>query len=203
MALSRQKPWTAEHSAPELILTNANVIDVERGEVLRNHHLHLKDGKIISIDSIEPSSASAVKADVGSKYICPGLIDCHVHLTATPGESRIRDLYEAHPDTIALRSTWTAKQMLLRGFTSARDTCGATYALRDAIAEGLIPGPRLFISGKALSQTGGHGDFRLPHQDSSVKCCGGNIPGLARVCDGVPACLEAARDELRQGELKQ
>lgn len=89
--------------------------------------------------------------------------------------------------------------MLLRGFTTVRDTAGASYALRDAIAEHLVVGSRLFISGKALSQTGGHGDLRLPYEDASYKCCGGHTPGISRVCDGVPACLEAARDELRQG----
>ena len=111
----------------------------------------------------------------------------------------MRDLYDAHPDTIAFRTAWNAKQMLLRGFTTVRDTGGANAALKDAIAEGLVPGPRLFISGKALSQTGGHGDLRQPYQDESFKCCSGHPPGWARICDGVPACLEAARDELRRG----
>lgn len=77
-----------------------------------------------------------------------------------------------------------------------RDCCGASYALRDAIAEHLIPGPRVFISGKGLSQTGGHADLRPAHQQ---QCCPSHQPGFGRICDGVPACLEAARDELRQG----
>ncbi|KAF7597083.1 hypothetical protein BBP40_010557 [Aspergillus hancockii] len=89
--------------------------------------------------------------------------------------------------------------MLLRGFTTVRDTGGADAALRDAIAEGLLSGPRLFIVGKALSQTGGHGDFRATYQGDEHKCCGGHSPSLARVCNGVPECLEAVRDELRQG----
>ena len=90
-------------------------------------------------------------------YVLPGLIDCHVHLTATAGEATMKDLYSAHPNAIAYRTAWNAKQMLLRGFTTVRDTAGADFALREAIAEGLVPGPRLFIAGKALSQTGGHG----------------------------------------------
>lgn len=89
--------------------------------------------------------------------------------------------------------------MLRRGFTTVRDTGGADYALRQAIEEGLVQGPRVFIAGKALSQTGGHGDLRQAYQGASFKCCDSGTPGFARVCDGVPACLEAARDELRQG----
>lgn len=63
----------------------------------------------------------------------------------------------------------------------------------------MLPGPRLFIAGKALSQTGGHGDNRASYQDTDLKCCGGYQLGLSRVCDGVPECLTAARDELRKG----
>ena len=108
-------------------------------------------------------------------------------------------MFDAHPDTLAYRTAWGLKQTLLRGFTTIRDCAGANYALRDAVAEGLIEGPRLFIAGKALSQTGGHGDLRTQHQGDDFKCCGGHGPGFARICDGVPACLAAARDELRMG----
>ena len=117
----------------------------------------------------------------------------------TPGNAALKDLYAASPNAIAYRTAHVAREMLLRGFTTARDTGGADAALREAIAEGLIPGPRLFIAGKALSQTGGHGDFRASYQGSEHKCCGGHSPSLARVCDGVPECLNAVRDELRQG----
>ena len=85
--------------------------------------------------------------------------------------------------------------MLKRGFTSVRDCGGASLALKEAIEEGVIPGPRLFIAGKALSQTGGHGDVRGAHNTS--QCCSG-LP-IARRCDGVPSCLLASREELRQG----
>ena len=89
--------------------------------------------------------------------------------------------------------------MLLRGFTTVRDTGGSNASLRAAIAENLIPGPRLFIAGKALSQSGGHADLRAAWQGDEFKCCDARTPGFGRICDGVPACLEAARDELRRG----
>ena len=205
MSLPRQKPWMPEGDQPDLVFTNANVVDVSGNSTLSNCTVHISGGNIKSITALGdtmPSSRDDTTAaiDLKGKYLCPGLIDCHVHLTAAAGGATVRDLFAAHPSTLAYRTAWNAKQMLLRGFTTARDTAGADFALRDAIAEGLVVGPRLFIAGKALSQTGGHGDLRMPYEDDSFKCCGGNhAPGIARICDGVPECLAAARDELRQG----
>ena len=204
MPVPRQKPWLPQRGPVDLVFTNANVIDITSNATLTNRTVHVSNGKISSISAGEdakcPMAASETSVvDLKGKYLMPGLIDCHVHLTATAGGATMRDLFDAHPNTVAYRTVWNAKQMLLRGFTTVRDTSGADFALREAIAEGLVPGPRLFIAGTALSQTGGHGDLRLPHQDDSFKCCGGNGPGIGRVCDGVPECLAAARDELRKG----
>lgn len=202
MSMSHIKPWMPQRNAPRILFRNATIIDVKKGETKLKYSVMIEDGNIRAISPSNvplgiPLDTSVIEAD--GKYICPGLIDCHVHLTANAGQSTMRELFAAHPNAIAYRTVYNAKQMLLRGFTTARDTGGADYSLRDAIAEGLVAGPRLFISGKALSQTGGHGDLRTPYQGAEFKCCGGHVPGFARVCDGVPAALEAARDELRQG----
>ena len=202
MAWEQQKPWILQDGPKDLILKNANVIDVLGGTTLSRRTVHLSEGKISSITTDKdekPSDTSKTKhVDLKGAYLCPGLIDCHVHLTAAPGQSSVRELFSLDPTSSAYRTAWNAKQMLLRGFTTVRDTAGADYALREAIAEGLLPGPRLFICGKALSQTGGHGDLRPRHEDGPVCSCA-HTPGIARLCDGVPACLEAARDELRKG----
>jgi imidazolonepropionase-like amidohydrolase len=93
--------------------------------------------------------------------------------------------------------------MLMRGFTTVRDAGGAEPALAAAVEEGLAPGPRLFTSGRALSQTGGHGDFRrrsdhlAPPLDACA--CSFRIGALARVVDGVDAVRKAAREELQMG----
>lgn len=194
------KPWALD-AAPDIVFSNAKIIDPESATISEPSSVWLSGGTIKAITSQTFSDFKDGPDDIDleAKYQCPGLIDCHVHLSVSAGETRIRDLWSAHRDTLAWRTAWNAKQMLLRGFTTARDNGGATFALRDAINEGLIAGPRLFIAGKALSQTGGHGDMRLPHEDDSVKCCSGHGPNLARVCDGVPQCLAAARDELRMG----
>ncbi|KAJ5670650.1 uncharacterized protein N7477_006013 [Penicillium maclennaniae] len=108
-------------------------------------------------------------------------------------------MFSASPNSIAYRTAFVAREMLLRGFTTARDTGGADFALREAITEGLVMGSRPFIAGKALSRTGGHGDFRANYKGDEIKCCGGHSIYLSRICNGVPECLNAARDELRQG----
>ncbi|KAJ5797370.1 uncharacterized protein N7503_006666 [Penicillium pulvis] len=195
------KPWLPQTAAPEIIFYNANVVDVEAGIVISNSTVHIKNGRIAGVttgDAAKPSTGPNT-VDLMGQYICPGLIDCHVHLTATPGSSSLKEIFAASANSIAYRTSFVAREMLLRGFTTARDTGGADYALREAISEGLIMGPRLFIAGKALSQTGGHGDSRANYQGDEYKCCGGHSVNLSRVCNGVPECLSAARDELRQG----
>jgi imidazolonepropionase-like amidohydrolase len=203
MSLPPLKPWLPQNPPPSVQFINCKIIDVDQGAIRKEDSLHISDGKVTHIG--EPHSESLNRSakktaiNVERYFLCPGLIDCHVHLTANSGQATMRDLFAAHPNTIAYRTTWNAKQMLLRGFTTVRDTAGADASLREAIAEGLVQGPRLFIAGKALSQTGGHGDLRAAYQGDEHRCCGGHTPGLARICDGVPACLEAARDELRKG----
>jgi len=89
--------------------------------------------------------------------------------------------------------------MLHRGFTTVRDLGGATYALVQAIEQGLIEAPRLIICGKALSQTGGHADFRGRYDNRDPDYQTRRLGSLGRICDGVEALRAAARDEIRQG----
>ena len=201
----QQKPWLPHSPSLSLLLTDCVIVDPESGDVQSNRTIHVQNGKIASVSigasHDEPARDKTVSSiKLGGLFVCPGLIDCHVHLTAVAGQLGMKELYSASPNVIAYRTVYNAKKMLLRGFTTVRDTGGADFALKEAIAECLIPGPRLFISGRALSQTGGHADLRQPWQGSSFKCCGGpDQPSFGRVCDGVPECLIAARDELRKG----
>lgn len=100
--------------------------------------------------------------------------------------------------TLLLLAFSIVREIVKRGFTTVRDCGGAGLALKEALNEGLIPGPRLFISGHAISQTGGHGDLRAS-KDEEYQCCGGNIRSFGRIADGVEQCLHAAREEIRQG----
>jgi imidazolonepropionase-like amidohydrolase len=192
------KPWIPPEQ-DSLVFRNAKVVDTLNAKTDNVKEVFVSKGKFVSAQDVK-EHWNFQEVNLENEYfLCPGLIDCHVHLTANAGQESMRELFQASSNAIAYRTTWNAKQMLRRGFTTVRDTGGADYALRQAIEEGVIQGPRVFIAGKALSQTGGHGDLRQAHQGDAFRCCDSTIPGFARVCDGVPACLEAARDELRQG----
>jgi imidazolonepropionase-like amidohydrolase len=195
------KPWK-----PQLqntyIFKNANLVDPVSGTILSNRTVKISSGLINFVtptekDYIIVPSTSEFTIDLTGKYLCPGLIDNHVHISAVPGEKNLGDLFGLDVTISTIRQPYVCQQMLRRGFTSVRDCGGATLALKEAISEGLIQGPRLFIAGHALTQTGGHGDPRGPHNHDD--CCGGTVMALGRLCDGVPECIKAAREELRTG----
>jgi len=99
-------------------------------------------------------------------------------------------------------ATVDARDMLMRGFTSVRDMGGNTFGLKQAIDEGLVPGPRIYPSGPMISQTGGHGDFRFPNQDNPRFGGERSAPDREnefRQVDGVPDMLAAVRENLRHG----
>ncbi|RMY20056.1 hypothetical protein D0867_04278 [Hortaea werneckii] len=199
---SNIKPWL--RPAPRsLSLINANVIDVVDGTVRGNSIVTLVGG---FIESIKDSSKANIETaqqrgnqlvDCRQNYVCPGLIDCHVHLMAVPGFADLSKAFANPNDVSVLRQPYVCAQMLQRGFTSVRDCGGAMFALKEAIEDGVFPGPRLFIAGHALSQSGGHADFRSSHDHSM--CCGGTTTGLGRVCNGVSECMQAVREEIRSG----
>lgn len=194
------KPWTPPRQK-DYVFTHATIIDVTDGSLHSDRSIHLSNGLIKIITSSADTKdlpKGAIKVDMTGKFLCPGLIDCHVHLATPPGEEGLKDTMHQDPNTSLLRQPWLARQMLNRGFTTIRDCGGAGLALKEAIAEGLHVGPRLFISGHGISQTGGHGDVRSS-KDAEYECCGGHSKGLGRIADGVEQCLHAAREELRQG----
>jgi predicted amidohydrolase YtcJ len=107
MPLPRRKPWVPEHGPADLIFTNAKVIDIASNATLTGRTVHVSGGKILAISASEDDKAQAASGktvvDLKGKYLMPGLIDCHVHLTATAGGATMRDLFDAHPNTIAYR----------------------------------------------------------------------------------------------------
>ncbi|WP_231502511.1 amidohydrolase family protein [Herbaspirillum sp. RV1423] len=129
----------------------------------------------------------------------PGMIDCHVHVIASVANLGTNGRL---PNTFAvLRAVPILNGMLRRGFTTVRDAGGADFALARSIEDGVIAGPRLFIAGKALSQTGGHGDFRDRFDNSDPDPCGccRNLGAIGRIVDGVDEVRKAVREEMRGG----
>lgn len=141
-----------------LILKNARVLDADHEHNDGRYSIVINGDTIREVTREPVQSSGAQVIDVGGKTVMPGMIDCHAHVIASVAHlgnnSRL-------PNTFAvLRAVPILAGMLNRGFTTVRDAGGADYALSRSIEDNVIAGPRLFVAGKALSQTGGHGDFR-------------------------------------------
>ncbi len=181
-------------SSDALVLTNAVVCDVEAATLVPDQNIVVADGAIQEIGSSATADGARV-VDTGGRVVIPGLIDAHVHVTATTADLAAQAEYS--PVYVAAQASRTLRGMLERGFTTVRDVGGADYGLAAAVEEGLWPGPRVVFGGKALSPTGGHADMRGPgrHLVENHQCC----PGIGLVCDGVDAVRRAAREQLRTG----
>ena len=198
------KPWL--RPAPKsYIFVNASLVDVADGLIRKGVTVRTRDGKIESVTAADGAGSTtqgddeAIIIDCSGRFLCPGLIDSHVHLMAVPGFNDLSAAF-GNPDHVSLlRQPYVCAQMLHRGFTTVRDCGGALLAIKEAIADGVFPGPRLFIAGHALSQTGGHADYRGPHDHSSICCGGSTTTGLGRLCNGEAECMAAVREEIRTG----
>jgi imidazolonepropionase-like amidohydrolase len=180
------------------VLRNASLLDLEQGKLIDGMGVVVIDGKIVDVDrAIKPPAATDAVYDVRGQTLMPGLIDCHVHVMA----SHINlGLTARMSNAIGVISALPImKGMLQRGFTTVRDAGGADYSLAQASETWMIDAPRIFPSGKALSQTGGHGDFRARSDQLETCACHFRIANIARVVDGVDDVRRAARDELTKG----
>ncbi|HKR72465.1 MAG TPA: amidohydrolase family protein [Streptosporangiaceae bacterium] len=174
------------------LFTNGLFLDVGAA-TYREGDLQVDDGIIAEAGS--PLPPDARRTDLAGAYVLPGLIDSHVHIMASTADfaelARWPVTYNAHHTARLLG------QMLDRGFTTVRDMAGGDYGTWRALEEGLIRGPRLFYAGRALSQTGGHGDHRGPGEHLLDTHPGASESSV--IVDGVDQVRRAARDELRRG----
>ncbi|GAB3701914.1 metal-dependent hydrolase family protein [Mariniluteicoccus flavus] len=179
-------------SGQNLVVTGGAVLDPVSGS-WETRDVAIRDGVVVP-GGDAPSDARRI--DASGRFVLPGLIDCHVHVLAA-ATADLGAVGEMSPNYVALAAARTMGEMLDRGFTTVRDVGGGDFGLQSAQAEGLVRGPRLFFGGKALSQTGGHGDTRHRgrQQFDAHACC----PSISRLADGVDEVRRAARDELRKG----
>lgn len=179
------------------ILKNASYLDVRSGIYQTNKSIIIKGDKVEKITDAGGADGlgDAKVIDCSGLYLLPGLIDAHVHTTAITPD--FAELEVTSPFYIAIKSTEILSGMLQRGFTTVRDAGGADYGLAATTQEDPTLGPEILFCGKALSQTGGHGDVRTKgrRQFEGCFCCA----GLGIVVDGVSQVRRAARDEIRKG----
>jgi imidazolonepropionase-like amidohydrolase len=182
------------------LLHNATVLDVQAGTLLSQRRVVIRDGLIERLEPMQAEApearvAEVVEFDLKGLTLLPGLIDAHVHVLAWT--ANLRELTNASPHYNALQAAQIMHEMLLRGFTTVRDAAGADFGLKRAVEEGLLAGPRLYICGRALSQTGGHADSRAAGE-KIVETVSTPV-AFGTVVDGVPEVRRAAREEIRRG----
>lgn len=149
-------------SAQDTYLHCGKVIDTKNGKVLTNKTI-VVSGKTIKTFSdgfIKPTSPDDVVIDLSNKTVMPGFIDMHVHIEGETSPTRYLDRFTQNNADVAFAAAEIANRTLLSGFTTVRDLggSGVNVALRDAIAKGKVPGPRIYTVEKAIGTTGGHAD---------------------------------------------
>ena len=151
-----------EAHAQSIVLHAARLLDVESGKILAPGELLVRGERIVEAGTTVTHPPDAQIIDLGDRTLLPGMIDAHVHLFLHPGAEDLQTVQESVPQRTIL-ATLAARDDLMAGFTAERDmgtegAGSADTAVRNAINEGRIPGPRLRISGNAVDLLGGHED---------------------------------------------
>ncbi|HKJ18653.1 MAG TPA: amidohydrolase family protein [Xanthomonadales bacterium] len=188
-------------SASDVLVIHAGEVLAVPGEKpLKQQSIIIREGRIERVESgyvaAEEVDPQARAVDLKDKFVLPGLMDMHVHLLGELGRNSRMNLLSDTTSMSAMKGAYYANITLQAGFTTVRDLGGnpeAIYALRDAVARGLVPGPRIFAAGSAIAATGGHGDI------DGVK------PELLRlwtpetICDGADECRKVTRNAIKMG----
>ena len=187
----------------DIILKNFELLDPEIGELKSGYEVLITGGIIEKVVKGKIKSRKAIVYDLSRCTLMPGLIDCHVHVTSVKLKWAMNSLHQVLPSYATAITLDKLRRCVLRGFTTVRDTAGADVGHREAMRSGLFPGPRLFVSGRAISQTGGHGDMRsrIDHCEpcNCFHLIGSMSGGMGRIADGVTEVRRAVRDEIRLG----
>jgi imidazolonepropionase-like amidohydrolase len=179
-----------------LALTEAMIVPAT-GEPPFAGSVVVERGRIVDvIDGAGRPSVAGPVIGCGGRSLLPGLIDAHVHIGAL--DVNITDQQRHYFDSeAALRMGRALTDLLEQGFTTARDAGGADAGFRRAVEQRVVAGPRLRVSGRPLSQTGGHGDRRLATEETAAQ--GARVGLVSRVVDGPDEVRRAVREELRRG----
>lgn len=182
-----------------ILFKNARVFDGVNAECQEGMQVLVEGGAIREISAVSIRMPDARVIDLGGRTLMPGLIDAHIHAYASDVNFHKVDLAGApYRTAYAVRMLGFA---LESGFTTVRDAGGGDWSLARAIEDRLFQAPRFLYAGKALSMTGGHGDFRSANESRHTEgyCTCGSSHTISVVADGVGECVKAAREELRRG----
>jgi imidazolonepropionase-like amidohydrolase len=182
------------------LLRDALLVDCTGADPRERASVLVEDGVITEVRSgVSPRTRGHdVEIDCSGMTLMPGLTDAHVHIGAV--DVNILDQHREYPSNLtALLMAGILTDTLMQGFTTVRDAGGTDWSFKAAVERGVVEGPRLLVSDKPLSQTGGHGDWRRRSetQPPEIFCPTAGMRSV--VCDGADAVRWAAREQLRLG----
>ena|SRR6266581_1561513 len=183
----------AGNEPSRVLFRHATVLDTASGELAPDQTVLVEGDRIREVGGTDAGPREARVADLRGMTLMPGLIDAHVHVTAVTAD--LSAMAEWSPYYVAARAGDVLRGMLGRGFTTVRDAAGADYGIAMAVEEGYLAGPRIVFGGKALTQTGGHGDLRSRGRTAldTNYCC----PSIGRCVTAYRRC--AAPCAMRSG----
>jgi imidazolonepropionase-like amidohydrolase len=184
----------------KVLFTNTSIFDGKSEKLAKPMSVLVEGNRISRIATFIPATGDAQVIDGGGRVLMPGLMDMHVHLTWNQG---IGEFLDSTLDYVAALALVEAKNTLMRGITTVRDTGGPAKGIQRAIDEGHHVGPRIYVAGAGIGMTSGHTDFRS--RNVFPRQLGG--PGVTElemlrgtvIADGVPEVLSASREQFRQG----
>ena len=184
-----------------LLITDATLLDLEAGTLHAGSSVRVDGDRIVEVApgrTLTPTHSPAARhVDARGATVMPGLIDAHVHAILTTLD--LGALAHRPATRLGIEAKEVLEGMLRRGFTTVRDAGGLDRGIAEALDAGLVRGPRVFRSGRVLSQTGGHGDTHPPTDDPHL-CAGDVVSTLfAHIADGPDAVRRAVREELKGG----
>jgi imidazolonepropionase-like amidohydrolase len=183
-------------AAPAIVLHAARLLDIETGKIISPGEVLVEGDRIAEVGASVAHPAEAKIIDLGDRTLMPGMIDAHVHLFLHPGAEDMQTVRESVPERTIL-ATLAARDDLMAGFTAERDmgtegAGSASTAVRNAINEGLIPGPRLRVCANAISILGGH-------EDAIAFNPALHIPSNADYANTIDQLIEVMREQVKEG----
>ena len=180
------------------LIRNARLFDSERARFVPGTTVVIEGERIAEVTQ-EPRDAPGARViDAAGRALLPGLIDAHVHVVAASHD--LVSLAMQPVSLVGAEASRIMRDMLHRGFTTVRDAAGADYGLQEAQARGLYEGPRLFIAGYPISQTGGHADMRPKGvRGTGFFCSCAGLGLVGAIADGVGEVRRAVREQVRTG----
>src|SRR5882762_7577681 len=150
------------------VFRNAKIFDGHSEDIVEGADVVVESDRIKEVGKSRSALADSIVIDCKGLYLMPGLIDCHFHANSPTMNIAAND--HMPPPLMTAHAIKVLEGTLMRGFTTVRDAAGGDIGLWMAIEQGLIKGPRFFFAGKAISQTGGHGDMRPGTEVEPCSC---------------------------------